>query len=137
MLSFAELIESRRRWLDDVLAPWCRTAGRKELLLAEQEWTDLAGRAAPEMTLWAWAWSRFPELCHEGLTGINETVAVTVRCRDGRVGTGFPDARESERGELVLVTETGKTAGPFSIDDIVAVERVSAASSERDPRSLS
>lgn len=123
MLSFAELIQSRRQWIDTVLTPWCRSAGRKELLLAEQEWADLAGRAGPEMTLWTWAWSRYPELCYDGLTGINETVAVTVRCRNGRTAHGFPDARASERGELVLVGETGETLGPFSIDDIIAVER--------------
>lgn len=122
MRTFHELVESRKAWIAQVLKPWCRVASRRDLLMAEQEWVDLAGRPAPEKTLWLWAWSRFPALVEEELATIDETRTVTVRCRDGRTGHGFPDARQSERGELILVSETGETAGPFSIDEIMSVE---------------
>ncbi|MFO0917863.1 MAG: hypothetical protein U0872_06050 [Planctomycetaceae bacterium] len=83
MSSFAELVTSRKAWINDVLAPWCRTAQRKDLLLAEQEWTDIAGKVDPESTLWRWAWSRFPELVHESL-GIDESSEVAVALKSGR-----------------------------------------------------
>ncbi|MCA9080733.1 MAG: hypothetical protein KDA58_09255, partial [Planctomycetaceae bacterium] len=60
MPTFDELVASRRAWNETVLKPWCQSASRKELRLAAQEWLDIAGRAAPEFTLWPWAWSRFP-----------------------------------------------------------------------------
>lgn len=124
MMTFAELVASRREWIASVLEPWCRHAPRKDLLLAEMEWPDLAGRAPPEATLWRWAWSRFPALCSESLATLNETFPVTVRCRDGRSATGFPDGRQSRQGELVLLGSAGDRQGPFSIDEIVAVEQV-------------
>jgi len=118
--SFGGLIASRRAWIDEVLRPWCRQAPRRELLQAEQDWTDLAGRADPAQTLWLWAWSRFPVLCVEGLAGIDETYEVIVKLRDGTEHQGYPDARASQRGRLVLA---GSNAEPLSIDDIVTVER--------------
>jgi len=123
MKTFPELVASRREWIDNVLKPWCQQASRKELLFAEQEWTDLAGRAAPEMTLWLWAWSRFPVLYEDGLTTINETRAVQVHTRTGQEYSGFPDSRQSEQGRLVLVGEDGEH-GPISIDDISNVQMV-------------
>lgn len=124
MTSFAELVASRRQWIETVLHPWCKVASRKELLLAEMEWQDIAGRPAPEMTLWLWAWSRFPALCDDGLTTLNETYPVQVTCSSGEVVTGYPDARQSVAGRLVLVGSQRETFGPFSIDEIVQVERV-------------
>ena len=70
------------------------------------------------MTLWLWAWGRFPVLVVEGLQTINETQIVTVYGAEGPLGTGFPDARSSIHGELRLVNEAGETLGPFSIDKI-------------------
>jgi len=95
-------------------------ASRRELLLAEQDWTDLAGRADPSQTLWLWAWSRFPVLCVEGLTGIDESYEVIVRLTDGTEHTGFPDARASRQGRLVLAVSD---AEPISIDEIGSIER--------------
>lgn len=127
MNSFAELVASRKAWIADVLEPWCRGAPRKELLLAEQEWTDIAGKVDPEATLWRWAWSRFPELVHESL-GIDESAEVDVALRNGTHVRGFPDSRKSQRGMLVLLTAVGDDGrfadtGPFSIDDIAGVTR--------------
>mgnify|MGYP000942299374 CR=1 FL=1 len=82
MSSFSELVASRKAWLADVLQPWCRAALRKDLLLAEQEWIDIAGKVDAEKTLWRWAWSRFPELVHESL-GIEETTEVVVTLKTG------------------------------------------------------
>jgi hypothetical protein len=130
MHTFAELVSSRKTWLADVLAPWCRQAVRKDLLLAELEWVDIAGKVDPARTLWFWAWSRFPDLVHCELAGIDETREVTVRLRDGRSMTGFPDARQSVQGQLVLVGHDAYDYhrsfehGPFSLDEIAAVARV-------------
>lgn len=124
MMTFAELVASRRAWISSVLEPWCRQAPRKELLLAEMEWPDIAGRAPLEATLWRWAWSRFPALCSESLPTLDETFRVTVRCRDGRTATGYPDSRQSRQGELVLLDSRGDRQGPFSIDEIVSVEQI-------------
>lgn len=135
MSSFAELIASRRHWIETVLEPWCRTASRRDLLLAEHEWQDIAGRPAPEMTLWLWAWSRFPALCDIGLTTLNETLPVRVRCRNGQVALGYPDARKSTGGQLVLAGERGETLGPFSIDEIEAVDRQPPADRAADSSS--
>jgi hypothetical protein len=129
MNTFAELVASRKDWLADVLAPWCRGASRKDLRLAELEWNDIAGKVDPEKTLWFWAWSRFPSLVHEELAGIDETGQVTVSLKDGSQHTGYPDARNSEQGQLVLIgrdkTNPRRTEehGPFSIDDIATVAR--------------
>lgn len=127
-LGFDALIASRRAWIDTVLKPWLRTAPRRDLLFAEQEWIDLAGRADPNKTLWPWAWSRFSVLYVDDLGGLEETYRVTVTLRDGARHTGYPDARRSLHGELVLLGDTvvhgSRDLGPFSIDDVVSVERL-------------
>lgn len=127
MRTFDELAASRRAWIAEVLQPWCRSASLNELRKAADEWGDIAGRVDPDLTLWLWAWSRFPVLYEEGLTGLNETHEVVVRLTDGFEHRGYPDARQSRRGELFLLgrSETGSTIdlGPFRIDDVVAVER--------------
>lgn len=129
MQLFEEIVTSRKNWLNDALRPWCGQASRKELLKAEAEWVDLAGKVDPEKTLWLWAWSRFPELVHESL-GIEETSEVEVRLQDGRIFIGFPNSRNSQHGELALlggeISHDGPPAevGPFSIDQIVAVRRL-------------
>ena len=131
--SFDDLTASRRAWIQDVLRPWCSKASRMDLLKAESEWEDIAGRAAAEQTLWTWAWERFPPLVYEGLTGINETQQVRVTLKNGSTYTGFPDGRRSERGQLFLLSAgdmgTSSTndldqAGPFSIDNVESVEAV-------------
>ncbi len=126
MTAFEELAASRRRWIEEVLRPWCRTAARKELRQADLEWVDLAGKVAPEKSLWAWAWSRFPALVHCELASIDETAEVLVTLRDGRQYCGYPDARQSEHGQLVLAgsdADGPADLGPFSIDDIRDVEK--------------
>ena len=123
-MTFQELINSRRQWIADVLEPWCRQATRKELILAEMEWQDLAGRPAPEMTLWLWAWSRFPDLVREGMTTINETRPVRVARKNEEPLTGYPDARQSQQGRLVLITRSGEQLEPVSIDDIQSVTAI-------------
>ncbi len=124
MATFEELAASRRAWIEDVLKPWCREAVRKDLLRAAMEWGDIAGRVDADATLWTWAWSRFPALVHEGLTGVNETRVVTVTLTNGETVRGFPDARESTEGRLVLISDApgSEAQGPFSIDDIVDVK---------------
>ena len=87
-LTFADLVESRQQWIAEVLKPWCLAAPWKELFQAEQDWPDIAGQVDARMTLWAWAWSRFPGLVHEGLPGIDETHLVRVSRRDGQVLEG-------------------------------------------------
>jgi len=124
--TFADLAASRRAWIGGVLKPWAQRARRDDLLLAEQEWTDIAGKVDPEKTLWAWAWGRFPALVH-GDHGIDEASAVTIRLNDGRVFSGYPNGRKSPRGQLVLYgrigPETYGDLGPFSIDDVASVEK--------------
>jgi len=127
MQTYAELAASRRQWIDEILIPWCRQASRKELLAALQDWADIAGKVDPGKTLWFWAWSRFPALVHEELAGIDETVQVTLTTAGGARVTGYPDARESDNGSLVL---SGKTKqgefrqfGPYSIDEVTEISR--------------
>lgn len=126
-IGFDALVASRRTWIETVLKPWLRTAPRRDLLFAEQEWIDLAGRADPGKTLWPWAWSRFPVLYVDDLGGLEETYRVIVTLRDGSQHTGYPDARQSLRGELVLLGDSvvhgSRNLGPFSIDDVVNVAR--------------
>lgn len=122
MSTFEDLVTSRKGWIENVLKPWCRSAPRIELLKAEQEWHDIAGRVDPERTLWLWAWGRFPALVAEGLNGIDETYRVTVTLKDGAEHTGFPDSEQSRRGQLVLQSEG--ELGPFPLDDIRSVEKV-------------
>ena len=120
---FEQLVESRQDWIETVLKPWCRRAALADLRKAAEEWGDIAGRVDPDRTLWLWAWSRFPALHHEGLQGLEESYAVRIWLRDGTDQHGFPDARASRRGTLVLFGDSGDL-GPFAIDDIVRVERV-------------
>lgn len=131
MSQFDQLVESRRKWIDEVLEPWCRRAPRADLRRAELEWTDIAGRVDPQATLWTWAWSRFPDLVSEGISGVDETWSVTVTLRDGRTFSGYPDSRQSEHGQLVIVgtDQSGQraTLGPFSIDEISRVQRDSSS----------
>jgi hypothetical protein len=127
--TFAELVASRQAWIEHVLKPWCATACWKELMQAQQDWANIAGQVDPQATLWAWAWSRFGVLVHEGLPGLDETHCVRVTLRDGRIREGFPDNRESRFGKLKLLCETKPGSGqfelsePISIDDILGVER--------------
>jgi hypothetical protein len=132
--SFEQLAASRRQWLSEVLMPWCRQASLRDLREAEHDWLNIAGRVDPAMTLYSWAWSRFPALIHDGMAGLNETQEVRVELRSGETVVGYPDARESSHGQLVMTAATDvgfDQLGPFSIDDIVAVELVS----EADPAS--
>ena len=128
MATFDELVVSRKAWLSEVLQPWCRNASLVSLRQAELEWNDIAGKVAPEKTLWPWAWSRFPELVHESL-GIEETAEVEVTLHDGRTVRGFPDSRASQQGKLVLwgADETEgapRELGPFSIEQIITAKRL-------------
>ena len=127
--TFAELVSSRQKWIEDVLKPWCLAASWKELFQAEQDWPNIAGQVDAQGTLWAWAWSRFPGLVSEGLPGIDETHFVRVTTRSGQTIEGFPDNRESRHGKLRLLCETVSTgvrhqlSDAISIDDITAVTR--------------
>ena len=128
MATFDELVASRKAWLSEVLQPWCRSASLISLRQAELEWIDIAGKVAPEKTLWPWAWSRFPDLVHESL-GIEETAEVEVTLHDGRTVRGFPDSRASQQGNLVLwgTDESGEEPhelGPFSVEQIATVKRL-------------
>lgn len=122
MSTFQHLVDARKDWINSVLIPWCRRAPLVELRKAADEWGDIAGRIAPEFSLWLWAWSRFPVLYVEGLQGLDETYEVAVRLRDGREICGYPDSRRSLRGVLVVQAAEG-AAGPFPIDDVVEVVR--------------
>lgn len=126
---FESLVASRKAWIAEVLKPWCQSAPRTALRLAELEWGDIAGRVSPEKSLWAWAWGRFPQLVHAELNGIDESSAVTMTLKNGRQITGYPDARQSEQGQLVILCRDpngGRTTseGPFPMEDIAAIVRV-------------
>lgn len=133
---FDALSASRRNWIDEVLRPWCRSMSLAELRKAEQEWFNIAGRVDAHATLWTWAWERFPAIVHPDLPGVNETHQVTVLLQDGRSLTGFPDNRESQRGQLIMVStgEDGTLAhfGPISIDQITDITRPQADQSEEN-----
>lgn len=126
--TFDDLVASRKEWIERVLRPWCRAAALKDLRRAELEWEDIAGQVDPQATLWTWAWGRFPELVHEGLSGVNETHEVRVTLCDGTSVTGFPNNWQTRQGKLMLVgVRPGgrlEESGPFSIDDIAQVERL-------------
>lgn len=130
---FEALAGSRREWIQSVLRPWCHSATVQDLRRAELEWHDLAGRADPAATLWKWAWERFPDAVHPDFPGLNETWPVRVRLHDGRELQGYPDARRSTRGQLILLcmdqssTTTGITeTPPVSLDHVATLVRVSA-----------
>ena len=119
--SFEELAASRRAWIDDVLRPWCEHACRIELIKAFAEWTNVAGNVDPDGTLWMWAWSRFPAIVNEELSGIDETKPIQVALQDGTTVFGYPDKRSSSNGNLVLIEpESGEELGPYSIDEIAS-----------------
>lgn len=120
MSSFETLIASRKDWIENVLRPWCRQASLRDLKKAADEWLDIAGKVAPEPTIWTWCWERFPILVHEGLTGVDETVQVNVRLKDGREVVGYPDGRASQHGTLTILSISEGEQGPFSIDQIEA-----------------
>jgi len=125
--TFEALAASRREWIESVLRPWCRIACRAELIKADAEWHDIAGRVDSAATLWSWAWERFPDLVHPDLAGPNETHRVEVTLENGDTFTGFPNNRESVRGNLVLLDTadgTEYTYGPFPIDSITAVGKI-------------
>ena len=123
--TFEQLAAQRREWIENVLRVWCQQASLKELRKADQEWFDIAGRADTNATLWTWAWERFPAIVHPDLPGVHETHCVDVVLQDGTTISGFPDARQSVRGMLVLVgnDDTGAmiTHGPISIDQVADV----------------
>ena len=125
MSSFETLITSRKDWIENVLRPWCREAPLRDLKKAADEWTDIAGKVAPEPTIWTWCWERFPELVHEGLTGVDETVQIRVRLKDDRELSGYPDGRASQQGTLTILNADEGEQGPFTIDQIETVERLS------------
>jgi hypothetical protein len=78
--------------------------------------------------LWPWAWSRFPDLVHETL-GNEDTTEVEVKLQSGQIVRGFPDARVSQKGQLVLVgidedLDEPQEMGPFSIEQIASVTKI-------------
>lgn len=122
MADFQQLATSRQQWIQEVLVPWCREAPLKDLQQAEREWVDIAGKVDPQRTLWMWAWARFPALVDDELRGFDETYPITLTLRDGTQRTGYPEARKSEGGRLLLAGINGEL-GPFSLDQIVSAER--------------
>lgn len=125
-MTFEELVRSRREWIENVLRPWCRDAPRADLLAAEAQWADLAGRVDPQASLWMWAWNRFEGLVHPELQRLDESREVIVTLVDGESFRGIPDGRESRRDELVLFrfhpeTRRPERLGPFRIDRIASV----------------
>ena len=126
--SFEDLAASRRDWIETVLRVWCRSASLKELKKAEVEWFDIAGRADTNATLWTWAWERFPAVVHPEMAGVHETHAVQVQLKSGAQFSGFPDARRSQKGQLVLIGTDSTGAmiihNAVSIDDVESIARV-------------
>ncbi len=120
--TFEQLAAARRSWIEQVLRVWCQQASQQDLRKAEQEWFDIAGRADVNATLWTWAWERFPAIVHPDLPGVHETHLMDVDLHDGSRLSGYPDARQSLRGMLVLVgTDIDGsmiTHGAVSIDQI-------------------
>lgn len=127
VVTFDELAASRRDWIQSVLREWCRRASVKELRKAELEWFDLAGRAHAGATLWKWAWERFPEAVHADMPGLNETYELLVALRDGRSLRGYPDARQSIRGQLVVLGRADdgvlQQLPAVQLDDVVSMRR--------------
>ncbi|MEY2727179.1 MAG: hypothetical protein RLZZ458_3046 [Planctomycetota bacterium] len=127
---FQSLADSRKAWIQTVLRQWCHTATVQDLRRAELEWFDLAGRADAAATLWTWAWERFPDAVHADFPGLNETWPLEVALTSGEVIRGYPDARRSLRGQLVLVSHESAGPGgltesaPVSLDHIRSIRRV-------------
>ena len=127
-LNYEAMTASRRAWLDEVLRPWCLQAPVSQLKRAELEWHDLAGRVDPLRTLWLWAWSRFPVLVVDGLSGLEEAYLVMVCLKNGTKATGYPDSRRSLRGQLVILgNDATAQEASFSLDEILSIERIEAA----------
>jgi len=118
MPAFAELAVSRRRWIEDVLRPWCLTAPVAELRRAEQEWLDVAGRISPDYSLWMWAWSRFPGLVIADLWRIDEAVELQIELTAGRTVTGYADTRQSHQDQLVVLVTADRSSTTINLDDI-------------------
>lgn len=139
VMTFEELAASRRDWISNVLQPWCEQARQSELKRAHDEWNDLAGRVDPTVTLWFWAWRRFPDLINSDLGRFDESAVIRLVLSDGREVTGTPDARASRGGQIVLVCRPVDgsrgfvDAGPFSIDEIVSAERMNPPASPPPP----
>lgn len=134
MHTFADLVASRKAWIEAELKPWCVGAAHNDLRMAAEAWSDIAGRVDLEKTLWFWAWSRFPDLVNAELQTIDETRGVRVTLHDGRVVAGFPDARASREGYLVLLGSTRdasgrfNTEGPFRLDEIGSIHAATVPS---------
>ena len=126
--TFSQLVQSRKDWIRAVLEPWCRQASLRDLRLAESEWIDIAGKVDANATLWTWAWSRFPELVHENLPGLDETGEIEITLTDGTTHRGYPDARSAGPGEVLLISSSPQSgpreSGPFAIDQIQAARRI-------------
>ncbi|MDA1230426.1 MAG: hypothetical protein O2856_06600 [Planctomycetota bacterium] len=120
--TFEQLAAARRDWIERVLRVWCQHAALKELRKAEQEWFDIAGRADANATLWTWAWERFPAIVHPDLPGVHETHLVEVVLCDGTRFSGYPDARQSLRGMLVLVGTDAD--GAMMTHDAVSIDQI-------------
>ena len=125
--TFEQLAAARREWIERVLRRWCQQASLKDLRKAELEWFDIAGRADANATLWTWAWERFPAIVHSDLPGVHETHLMEVCLHDGSRLRGYPDARQSLRGMLVLVGTDADgsmiTHAAVSIDQIADVQQ--------------
>ena len=128
--TFEHLAAARREWIECVLRAWCQQASLKDLRKAEQEWFDIAGRADTNATLWTWAWERFPAIVHADLPGVHETHSVDASLHDGSRLSGYPDARQSLRGMLVLIGTDADgaiiTHRAISIDQIADVQLATA-----------
>jgi hypothetical protein len=140
MSTFDELAAARRQWIAEVLQPWCRQAVLRDLKKAALDWVDIAGKVDAELTLWYWAWSRFPDLVNADLSRIDETAALHVQLKDGREIRGYADGRLSTGGQLVLTSRDPgppprtEKHGPISIDDIAAVTATTPRSPFVPPR---
>lgn len=120
--TFEQLAAARREWIEQFLRVWCRRASLKDLRKAEQEWFDIAGRADANATLWTWAWERFPAIVHPDLPGVHETHRMDVNLHDGSRLSGYPDARQSLRGMLVLVGTD--VDGSMTTHDAVSIDQI-------------
>ena len=120
--TFEQLAASRRDWINQVLRVWCQQASLQDLRKAALEWFDIAGRADANATLWTWAWERFPVLVHPDLPGVHDTHLIDVLLHDGSRRSGYPDARQSLRGVLVLVGTD--VDGSMITHDAVSIDQI-------------